>query len=298
METPSNDKKIMRVLLLTLFFNLVVCVAKLFYGIKTKSLSLEADGFHSLLDSSSNIVGLIGAYLAARPPDEGHPYGHRKIEALTSLSISFLLFMTCYEIISHVIGRIKNPVIPSVDTMSFAIMGITMAANFFVSRYEKREGTRLRSDILLADALHTRSDILVSISVILSFVAVLFHAPYLDGLIACGIVLYIFTIAFRILSGSVDVLLDARTIDPELVEDLVKKIPGIVRCHKIRSRGTRSGVFVDLHIHVDPNVTTEVSHKLTHDVIRTIKGHFPEVLDVLIHTEPAFATGKVPYQKS
>lgn len=288
----------MQVLLITLLFNLVVCIAKLFYGVKTKSLSLEADGFHSLLDSSSNIVGLIGAYLASRPPDEGHPYGHRKIEALTSLSISFLLFLTCYEIVSHVMGRFKNPVVPDVDVVSFAIMGVTMVANFLVSRYEKREGTRLRSDILLADALHTRSDILVSVSVILSFVAVLFRIPILDGIIASGIVVFIFTIAFRILSGSVNVLLDARTIDPALVEEVVKKIPGIVRCHKIRSRGTQSGIFVDLHIHVDPGMTTEVSHKLTHDVIRTIKGHFPEVLDVLIHTEPAFATGKVPFQKS
>ena len=298
MEKRGDDKKVMQVLLLTLLFNLIVCIAKLFYGIKTKSLSLEADGFHSLLDSSSNVVGLIGAYLAFRPPDEGHPYGHRKIEALTSLSISFLLFITCYEIVSHVIARLKSPVLPEVNAVSFAIMGITIVLNVLVSRYEKREGIRLRSDILLADALHTRSDILVSISVVLSFVAVLFNVSFLDGVIASGIVLYIITIAFRILSGSLNVLLDARTIDPERVEEIVKKIPGIVRCHKIRSRGTRSGIFVDLHIHVDPNMTTEVSHKVTHDVIRTIKGHFPEVLDVLIHTEPAFATGKVPFQKS
>lgn len=286
----GNDKKVMHVLVLTLVLNVIVTIAKLFYGWITNSLSLEADGFHSLIDSSSNIIGITGIFLASKPPDEGHPYGHRKIEALTSLTISFLLFITCYEIASNVIDRLQNPIIPTVNVLSFVIMGFTMAVNIFVATYEKKQAQLLKSDILFADSIHTKSDIFVSLSVIASFVAVLLHVPVLDMVIAGIIVIYIITVAFRVLIGSIDILLDAQLLPPNKIQAVIEKIPGIIHCHKIRSRGTRSGIFVDLHIHVDPLLTTEASHALTHQAINAIEEQFPEVLDVLIHTEPAYLT--------
>lgn len=297
-DASTKDQSVIRILFITFFFNGVVCLLKLIYGFMTHSISLEADGFHSLLDASSNIVALVGIKLAIKPPDEGHPYGHRKIEALASLGIAILLFITCFEIISQVVGRTKNPVLPQVTWLSFFIMGITMAVNFYVSTFEKKWGERLKSDLLIADAFHTRSDLFVSLSVIASLIAVLLHAPFLDGIIASGIVIFIIYVASRVLSSSVAILLDAQLIPPEKIEKVVKPIPGIVRCHKIRSRGTRSGIFVDLHIHVDPMLSTEMSHRLTHQVINTIKSTYPEVIEVLIHTEPAYSTEPATWDKT
>lgn len=288
----DRDKKIIQVLGIILGLNLGVSLAKLIYGYLTHSLSLEADGFHSLIDSSSNMIGLVGIILASKPPDEGHPYGHRKIEALATLAIAFLLYATCFEIISNVINRLKNPVIPHVDFYSFLIMGVTIVVNSIVYLYERREGEKLKSDILIADSLHTKSDLLVSASVIVSFVGVIFKVGVLDVVIAIGIVLFIIYVAYRVISSSINILIDAQLINPQMIVDVVNTIEGIDKCHKIRSRGTRGGIFVDLHIHVNPLLSTEASHKITHHAIKVIKEKFPEVVDVLIHTEPSFVTDK------
>lgn len=283
----QRQKQIYQILLITFVLNLLVCAAKLVYGIATKSLSLEADGFHSLVDASSNVVAFFAVFFASRPPDEKHPYGHRKIEAMASLFISGMLFLVCYEILSGVYARIKNPVIPTISLLSFVIMFATLAVNYFVSRFEMKKGGELKSEVLLADAMHTRSDIFVSLSVLASFVGVLLKVPMVDWIVAFGLVLFIFFAAFKIITRSLNILLDAQIIDPQKIMVLVMQIKGIEHCHKIRSRGTQSGIFVDLHIHVDPMLTTEKSHELTHKVINTIKVAFPQVLDVLIHTEPS-----------
>lgn len=292
MLTP-NDKQVLKVLWITLFLNAIVSIAKLIYGHITASISLQADGFHSLLDFSSNIVGIFGIILAAKPADEGHPYGHRKIETIASIGISFFLFFTSYELIITVWDRIKNPAIPHVDLLSFVIMGVTIGVNFFVAVYERRVGEKLKSDLLLADSSHTKSDLFVSLSVMASFVGVLLGIPWLDVAIAIGIVVFIFYVGFRILFNNLNVLLDAQTIDPEIITKMVLSVPGVQHCHKVRSRGTRNRVFLDLHIHVEPTMTTELSHELTHIVIRKIKKQFTEVADVLIHTEPAYPTGRI-----
>ncbi|MBI4411662.1 MAG: cation transporter [Deltaproteobacteria bacterium] len=286
----TTDREVKQVLIITFLLNLVVCGAKLIYGFATKSLSLQADGFHSLLDSSSNIVGMIGVILASRPPDESHPYGHRKIETLAALSISFLLFATCYEITTNVVERIGHPVIPQVHFLSFLIMAVTVGVNLWVSSYEMKKGLKLKSDFLLADSMHTRSDVFVSLSVIGSFVAVLLNAVFLDIVIAAGIVLFIIYAAFRIMHRSLNVLLDAQPLNPLGIEETVMAIPGVLFCHKIRSRGAANGIFVDFHIHVEPLMTLEDAHSLTHEVIRQVKEKYPEIVDVVVHTEPAYLT--------
>jgi len=286
----QTDKEVKKILIIIFFLNLLVSGAKLFYGILTKVLSLEADGFHSLFDASSNIVALVGVYLASKPPDKEHPYGHKKIETLASLGISFLLFATCFELITNVIERVKYPITPEVTIISFAIMIVTMAINYGVCTYEAKKGKELKSDILIADSIHTRSDIFVSLSVLVSFGAVLLKIPVLDIVIASGIVLFIIYAAWKIMLRSINILLDAQPMDPDEIEKKVMDIPGIVLCHKVRSRGTSNGVFVDLHIHVDPLLSTEDSHTLTHKVISLLKESHPEILEVLIHTEPAYPT--------
>ncbi|MBX7149177.1 cation diffusion facilitator family transporter [bacterium] len=289
----NYDKQVMRVLFYTLWLNLAVSLAKLFYGIYTQSLSLESDGFHSLFDTASNVVGLVSIYFASKPADDKHPYGHRKIETLASMGIAFMLFLTCYEILTDLYERYYHPVVPHVDVLSFAIMIVTLAINFGVSRYEKRKGHELRSEILHADAAHTHTDVLVSISVMASFVGVLLHWVWIDLVVAFFIVLVIVHAGYEIIVHSLSSLLDEQFIDPKEIETMVMSVPEVEGCHKIRSRGTLGKVFVDLHIYVHPLMTLEKAHSLTHVVIDTIKKQKPEIQDVLIHTEPSFRTDGV-----
>lgn len=286
----THQNQVQKVLFITLGLNIFVAAIKLLYGAYTHSLSLEADGFHSLFDGASNIVGMVGMMLAAKPPDKSHPYGHRKIETFASIGIALLLFTTCFEIISNIIERLHHPIQPIINPTSFLIMIVTIAINAYVSVYEKNQGKILKSDFLMADAVHTTSDILVSASVIASFVAVLLNLPIIDMVIAGIIVLFIVYTGLKILYQNLNILMDAQTIDPELIKKEVLMIEGIKLCHKIRSRGTNNGIFIDLHIHVEPLMTVETAHLLTHKVIKKLKEKHPEILDVLIHTEPAYST--------
>jgi cation diffusion facilitator family transporter len=178
-DNQERYHKIKWVLITILILNWGVAGAKLFYGWLIRSASMTADGFHSFSDGSSNIIGLIGVWIASRPIDETHPYGHKKFETLTSIGISILLFLVCFNVVREGIHRFLNPVVPRINVSSFLVMGITLAINVAVMIYEKRTGLALKSDVLISDALHTRADILTSSSVILTFVGIQFGFPTL-----------------------------------------------------------------------------------------------------------------------
>ena len=156
-----------RVLLLTLGLNLGVAAAKIAYGYAADSLSIRADGFHSLTDGANNLVGLLGAYFASRPADDGHPYGHEKLEILAAGVVGLSLLGMAYDVLTSAIGRITDPGrLPTLDAMAFVVLGLTLFVNVFVAAYEKRQGQQLNSQFLLSDAVHTRSDVLVTFGVL------------------------------------------------------------------------------------------------------------------------------------
>ena len=158
--------KIRAVLATTLVLNWSVAALKLGYGSWSDTLSMLADGFHSLLDGSANIIGLIAMTVAFLPADRSHPYGHRKFESFASLGISLFLLLAAYGIGHGAFARWKVETSPRITLMSFAIMIVTMGVNLFVSWYETRVGRRLQSEILVADAMHTRSDLYASLAVL------------------------------------------------------------------------------------------------------------------------------------
>ena len=157
--------------MIVLFLNLAVAFAKIIYGTLTSTLSMTADGYHSLFDGVSNIVGLVGSFIAARPPDKEHPYGHQKYETIASIFIALLLLYVGVEIFRHALDRFLIRSVPEVTAISFLVIIGTMCINYLVTRYEYRQGLALRSQVLIADSLHTKSDIYVSLSVILSLAA-------------------------------------------------------------------------------------------------------------------------------
>jgi len=278
--------KIRRVLIYTLILNVAVAAAKIIYGYKTDSISMLSDGFHSLLDGTSNVIGLIGVWIAAHPPDENHPYGHRKYETLSIIAIAALIFVTGIEILKKVYHGITAPHNIEVTSFSFGIMAITLLINIGVMRYETKKGRELKSDFLLADAMHTTTDIYVSISVIISLIAAKMGYPLVDAVIAFIIVLFIAKMGFEILKSAADVLTDTAQISPDKIRNVISRIKDIKGCHGIRTRGKEGAVNVDLHILVHPDVTIGDAHELAHSVEDAIKKEFPSVIDVVIHTEP------------
>ncbi len=281
-----RTRQIKRVLWITLFLNLFVCVSKLAYGYATDTLGMVADGYHSLFDSSSNVVGLIAIQYASKPADTGHPYGHRKAETISTLIIAAMLFGACYEIGSGAYARFFDKTVPEVTLYSFLIMIGTMVINYGVSRYEGLKGRELRSQILMADSAHTRSDIFVSLSVIIALIGIKLGYVWLDGVAAIVIAVFVAFMGFRVIRESLGTLMDQAQLDPKAVCESVSSIAGVRDCHNVRSRGHSSAIYMDLNIHVDPAMTIQRAHELTHQVIAKIKTEFPQVIDVVVHTEP------------
>src|SRR5512145_293671 len=159
-QATNTYNQVRRVLVITLMLNIIVAVSKIIIGLVSGVLSITADGFHSTVDGSSNIVALVANRLASRPPDEDHPFGHQRFETIAALGIGGFLLVTAFEIVSGALERLQgggDP--PEITPLTFAVMIGTLLVNLFVTWYEAREGRRLSSVLLTADAAHTRTDV-------------------------------------------------------------------------------------------------------------------------------------------
>lgn len=279
-------KRVRRVLLYTLFLNILVAMAKVIYGHITDSISMLSDGFHSFFDGTSNIIGLIGVWIAEQPPDKEHPYGHRKYETLFTIAIAILIFIAGAGILRKAYLGLTLSHMVEVTYISFIIMIVTLLINIGVMRYESRKGHELKSDFLLADAMHTRTDVFVSISVIISLIAARRGYPVVDVVVSIIIAILIGRMGFSVLKSAADVLADTARIDPEDIKDVVKGVEGVMECHEIRTRGKEGAVNVDLHILVDPETRMYDAHEIAHQVEESLKREFPSIIDVVVHIEP------------
>ncbi len=286
-DIDSRFRQIRKVLIYVLFLNLAVSFAKFGYGFYTNVLSMQSDGLHSLFDGVSNIVGLIGIHIAAKPPDKEHPYGHRKFETMASIMIAVILAIVAFEIVHSAFTRFGNGSHPEVTAISFAVMLGTMFVNYAVTIHESKKGKELNSEVLLADSAHTKSDIYVSFSVIIGLIAIRLGYPVIDPVISILIAVVILRAGAEIIFHSISILTDESQIDPEAISQVVHNIEGVIACHDIRTRGPPGNVYVDLHVEVDPNMSTYKSHTISHIVQYRIKENFDGIEDVLVHIEPA-----------
>jgi len=287
MDLKEHRGKIQRVLLIILALNWLVAGAKIIFGILTRCSSITADGFHSLSDGASNIIGLIGITLACQPKDEDHPYGHRKYETFFSLGIAALLLVVSFNIIKGGISRIFKPVTPIINLESFIIMLLTLIINILVVRYEYKRGKQLQSDILVSDSLHTKADILISASVIIALVVIKLGYPIIDPIATMIIGLFIVHAAIEIIRDAANILCDTSPIvNIKKISDIVLGVKGVKTCHKIRARGRPDDIHVDLHVQVNPDMHVDTAHRVSYAIEEAIKNGIPEVQDVVVHIEP------------
>lgn len=268
------------------FLNLAVAGAKLIFGYATGTVSMISDGFHSLTDSASNVMGIVGLRASRKPPDEDHPYGHRKYETLAAAGIFIFLLFVVVEVARAALNRLAGAAAPDVTAASFAVMIITLAINVFVARYERREGRRLKSEILVADAMHTRSDVLTSCAVLVSLVAVRLGYPILDPVAGLVIAVFIARTGWQIGRETSRVLSDRVVLDEDDIRRVVMGVPMVLGCHRIRSRGSADYTFLDLHVWFAADTTLFEAHRLSHVVKDRLLEGFPQIADAIIHLEP------------
>jgi cation diffusion facilitator family transporter len=288
-DNEAYRRGVRRVLLVTLALNLAVVAGKLAAGLLADSLSVISDAIHSSVDSINNVVGLVVMRYATAEPDEGHPYGHAKFETLAAFAIAGFLFVTCYQISLSAIERIIAHDIPApeITALTFGVMVGTIICNIFVTVYERREGIRLQSSFLLADATHTRSDVMVSCSVLVGLILVRSGYVRIDPIISLGVAAVIAWSGYQIFKRTVPILVDAAPVPAWRISEIVRSVPGVHSAHDIRSRAHGGEMFIEMHLHVTDEFERDhiASHSITEEIERRLEAEFGRVT-ATIHVEP------------
>ncbi|HET7035322.1 MAG TPA: cation diffusion facilitator family transporter [Thermomicrobiaceae bacterium] len=278
---------IRRTLLGALLLNVGIAAAKLGYGHASHSLAITADGLNSLMDAASNVVGIVGLVIAARPPDPNHPYGHRRFETLTSLAIGISMILVLIEILQGAWQRLQHGGQPEVTLASFVVMLVTLGVNLLITTWERRNARRFNSSILAADAKHTLSDAFVALSVIAGLIAVRLGFPQADILLSLLVAGVIAFAAWSIIRHAALSLSDEAAAETPDIEAAARSTRGVEGVHNIRTRGGEGFVWVDLHIQVDPELRVERAHEIASEVAARVEHALGVPSDVTVHIEPA-----------
>jgi cation diffusion facilitator family transporter len=282
----TRSAEVSTVLYRVLFLNLIVAVAKIALGSTTGAVSILSDGYHSLTDTASNVVGIIGVRIAGAPPDDDHPYGHRKFETMASVGILIFLILVFRAVLSAAWERWKTGGEPTITALTFVVMGGTFLINLAVVYYERGAGRRLRSEVLLADAHHTTSDLMTSATVIAALIGVKNGYLWLDPIAAIVVAGFIGYACWEIFQSTTGILADRFVIPEEEILKVVTSVPDVIGAHHVRTRGSDDFVFLDLHVWMDANMQLEEAHRLSHVVKDRLMQRFPQIKDAIIHIEP------------
>jgi cation diffusion facilitator family transporter len=231
-------------------------------------------------------MGLVGLRAAGRPPDRNHPYGHRKYETLAAAGIFVFLLLVVIEVVQNALGRLRGGAIPEVTPASFAVMLATLAVNLLVVRYESAKGRELNSELLLADAAHTRSDVLTSCAVLVSLAGVWLGYPRFDAIGGLVIAVFIAHTGFQIAREASGILSDRVVMSEDDIRRVVLGVPEVKGCHRIRTRGSADHTFLDLHVWFAGDTTLYEAHRLSHVVKDRVMTQYPHIADAIIHIEP------------
>lgn len=284
---PNRNTQVKRVLTGLLVANLGVVGAKFVIGLRTGSLGVLGDAVHSSVDATNNVLALAVIWIAARAPDEDHPYGHEKFETLGALAIVVFLSITCFELAKGAVTRLAkgSAVAMEVGVLELGLLAATLIVNVVVTAYESRRGRQLNSAILLADATHTRADVFITIGVLIGLIAARLGYWYVDPIVALIVAVVIVVLAYRIVAGSVPVLVDQLATPPDEIRTAAEDVPEVVRAYDIRSRGSAERRFVELTIAVDGDASVTAAHDVADAVEQRLRRDLG-FHEIIVHVEP------------
>lgn len=285
---PARAAGVRHALLVVLALNALSAAFKIAVGARTGALTVLGAALESVLDMLSNVVAILAVSVASRAPDEGHPYGHDKFETLGTLGIVGFLSISCFELLRQSFGQLGGRhVPPSSSGIDAALLVTSLAVNAFVVFWERRRGRALGSTLLLADAAHTASDILVTMLAIASLALSYVGFVEADALLSILVALIIAWSGYQILRDSIPILVDASAVEAARLAEIVRTIPGVVGVRSARSRRTASGhLFAEVTILVDGATSVSAAHDFTDDVERAIERELGTA-EAIVHVEPA-----------
>ncbi|MGV3050402.1 cation diffusion facilitator family transporter [Streptococcus hyovaginalis] len=288
MSNPSENLRLAkRGPILSISAYLFLTIGKLIFGYLLDSSSLIADGFNNLSDIVGNVALLIGLYLASQPADEDHRFGHWKIEDLSSLITSFIMFLVGFQVLIQTFQKILSGNETSIDPLG-AIVGLVSAMVMFsVYFYNKRLSKKVKSSALVAASKDNLSDALTSLGTSVAIIATSLHFPIIDQLVAIIITFFILKTAYDIFMEATFSLSDG--FDQSQLrqyETAILEIPKIAAVKSQRGRTYGSNIYLDIVLEMNPDLSVYESHDITEQVEKMLSERF-SVYDIDIHVEPA-----------
>ncbi len=280
---------IQRTLALILVLNAMVVAVKLVVALRTGNLTVLGATFESFLDAANNVIAMVVVAVAAREPDEDHPYGHDKFETIGALGIVVFLSISCYELLRGAVGRWAGAPAPTAPgTGEIVLLASTAVVNIAVVAYERRQARRLNSPLLAADAAHTGGDLFVTALAVASLVTARLGLSWTDPVLAVLVAGVIAYSGWQILRVTVPVLVDERGADAERISAAACRVHGVTGCRLVRSRTTSSGlVFAEVTITVAGDARVAESHEIADRVEDSVRTALGGMADVTVHVEPS-----------
>jgi cation diffusion facilitator family transporter len=276
------------VTLLGALVNVILGVIKIIGGICYQSHALFADGIHSLSDLIADGMVVLASKYGSQDADHSHPYGHQRIETAATLFLSLLLLVAGIGIaLDSALAFLKEE--PSdFSLVTIVIAGLSILANESLFHLTKKVGKELKSDLILANAWHHRSDALSSIVVLVGLLGPLMGIPYLDPVAAVIVGLMVTKMGINYGWGSIKELVDS-SVDAETLEKIsaaILQVNGVKKIHQLRTRLMGPDIYVDVHILVDPIISVSEGHYIAQHVHHQLYNQFEKIKDVTVHVDP------------
>ncbi len=275
---------------LSILSNTILIVIKLVVGIMMQSVSVISEAAHSGLDLVAAVIAWFSIRESGKPADDEHRFGHGKIENVAGTIEALLIFGAAVYIIVEAVKKLVAGT-GEVEELGagVAVMAVSAAANYLVSRHLLNVARRTDSIALEADAMHLRTDVYTSVGVLAGLVAIKFTGVHiLDPLVAIGVALLIIKAAYDLTKNAFFHILDVKLPDDEeqVIHDVLKRhAEEVLEYHKLRTRKAGHIRHIDMHLLVPRGLSVGKAHKLSHEITRQIEAELPHS-QILVHMEP------------
>lgn len=281
--------EIRRVTLVGMWVNIVAAILKLVFGVVGQSQALVADGLHSVSDIASDFLVLYAAKQGSKDADAKHPYGHARIETIATVALGLSLVLIAVGISWDAIDRLFHPEsLLTPGWLALIVAALSIFAKEWVYRFTMRAAKRLKSNILAANAWHSRTDAIGALVVVVGVGGSMLGLTYLDAIGAIGVAVIIAKVGWDLAWQNLHELADAG-LEQERVDAIratILDISGVSSVHMLRTRRLAGNALVDVHIQVAPRISVSEGHQISEAVRAAVINGIDEVSDVLVHIDP------------
>lgn len=284
----TEMKAASRVTIIGMILDAVLGIIKVIAGTLFHSQALLVDGIHSFSDVASDLVVLGVMKVSRQEPDDDHPYGHQRIETFGTLVLgSFLIAIGAALAWENTLRLIegKADIVPGWPVLVAA--GLSVAGKEWIYRYTRRVGKEIRSDLIIANAWHSRTDAFSSVVVLFSTVGAMAGMLWLDVLAAVVIAGIIIHVGWRFTWDSVKELVDTGLSpeDTDMLKDIARQTDGVRNVHELRSRRMGHDILLDIHLVVRPDISVSEGHQIGMQVVGGMRHALENIRDINFHID-------------